>query len=107
MIERLLLVEATHMHKPLKRLARSSKVKSIVSPSYRHDIEIDRGCVCTIDRDFRLAGALSPGDGGKVHERELHGPLHFVGVVAGKENDRTVGVDADWRGLYPVRFRIA
>jgi hypothetical protein len=94
-VERLRLVEAPHVDRPLDRFAVASECKvSGATARHRDDAAIKLRCEGPVCFDLGEARSLAPFDRREVEKGKLHRTLDLEGALAGQEHDPGVGVDA-------------
>jgi hypothetical protein len=94
-IERLRLVEAPHVDRPLDRLAVAAERKGAVATArHRDDATVKLRRKGPVGLDLGEAGGLALRERREVEEGETDGALDLEGALAGQEHDSGVGVDA-------------
>ena len=95
MIERAVLVEAAHLHRPFDRLAGAVEFQAPVSHArdWQHAAIELRG-ERPVDLQFRQAGGMAFGQCRIVEEWEPYRALDLERAIPRQEHDRCVGVDA-------------
>ena len=94
MIERLRLVEASHLHGPFHRLADAAdRKRTVFFARDRHRAAVDCRRVGSIDLNLGGAGGTAPVERGIIEEREAHGALDLEGAVTRQKYRRGMGID--------------
>ena len=94
-IERLRLVEAPHVDRPLDRLTLAGKrVGTVGTARHRDDAAVKLRREGPVGLDLGEAGGLTLLERREVEEGKADGALDLEGALAGQEHDPGVGVDA-------------
>lgn len=98
MIERPRLIEATHLDRPLDRLAATAERQLAVAFAGNRDhAKIEVGCKGTIDLELRLAGCAPPPQCREIEKRVFHCALDLQGAPACEKHGRRMRVGASHR----------
>jgi hypothetical protein len=93
-VERCILVEAAHLHRPFDGRAVAAEREPAVWPARdRQHAAINVGRERTVDLKLRLAGMLALVEGRIVQERKAHGAFDLERAVAGKKDRGGMGID--------------
>ena len=91
-VEQLALVELAHADGVFKRLTFATDYRLVGGAGDWHHIQIQVRGQAGVQTQFLLAEMLAASQGGEIEKPEIHGLLDLIGVVAGEDHLRDVGL---------------
>jgi hypothetical protein len=106
MIQRRILIEPAHMHRPLDDFSFASQLQVLPVASNRDHAAIEEGRFVPIDRDLGLTRRAAPLERGEIHEGKANRAFYLVHVRSGEKDGGAMRVDARDRLSQAVSPRV-